>query len=341
MADPRQRRRLGRSAAHVTAMGFGAAPMGGFRGAIPPEESRGCVRTAYDAGLRYVDTSPYYGYGRSELVCGEVLRDLPRDSFALSTKVGRVMAPLAPGDDGADLRRGGLPFRPRFDYGRDGTLRSLEHSCLRLGLARVDIALIHDVDRFTHRDPAAVDAHYRAAVAGAVPALVELRAAGVIGAVGVGLNEVPMSLRFARDTDIDAILLAGRYTLLEQGDALDELLPLCERKGIGVVVGGPFNTGILVTGPVPGALHDYAPAAPEVLDKVGRIAGVCARHGVPLPAAALQLPLAHPAVASVIPGAMSRAELLQNIAWMEHPIPAALWAELRGEGLIDPRAPVP
>lgn len=340
MADPRQRRRLGRTALDVTAMGFGAAPLGGFRGAIHPDEARGCVRTAHDAGLRYVDTSPYYGYGRSELICGEALRDLPRDGFVLSTKVGRVLAPLTPGDDGADLRQGGLPFRPRFDYSRDGTLRSLEHSHARLGLARIDIVFVHDVDLFTHREPAIVETHWRTAALETVPTLTGLRDAGVIAAVGVGLNDAAMSLRFARETDIDCILLAGRYTLLEQG-ALDELLPLCAARDIAVVIGGPFNSGILVTGPVPGARYDYAEAPPILLEKAARIQAVCARHGVPLPAAALQLPLAHPAVASVIPGAMSRAELLQNLAWMEQPIPAALWAELKHEGLLDPRAPTP
>lgn len=338
--DPLQRRRLGRSRVEVTAMGFGGAPIGGFRFRIHPEEARGCVRTAYDAGLRYLDTSPVYGYGRSELVMGEVLRHVPRESFVLSTKVGRWMSPLRPGETVPGLRPHGLPFKPTFDYSRAGVRRSLEQSHLRTGLASFDIVFVHDVDLWTLRDPELLERHYRQAVEGAIPELCALRAEGVIGAVGVGLNEVATALRFARDSDIDAILLASRYTLLEQG-ALDELLPVCERKGIGVVIGGPYNTGILVTGPVPGAKWDYDSAPAWALEKAGRLEAVCARHGVPLPAAALQFPLAHPAVASVIPGATSREEVLQGVAWMRWPIPAALWQELRAAGLIDPRAPLP
>jgi D-threo-aldose 1-dehydrogenase len=338
--DPRMRRRLGKSAVEVTAMGLGAAPLGGFRGAIHPAEARGVVRTAYDAGLRYIDTSPYYGYGRSELVCGETFRDLPRDSFTLSTKVGRVLSPLRAGDSTVGLRPGGLPFRPAFDYSREGTLRSLEHSQARLGLARIDIVFVHDVDLYTHRTSEAYEQACRQALEGAVPALVGLREAGLIGAVGVGLNEIEPCLRFAQQADIDCILLAGRYTLLEQR-ALEELLPLCERKGIAVVVGGPFNSGVLVSGPAPGAKYDYADAPPDVLARVAMIQAVCVRHGVPMPAAALQFPLAHPAVAAVIPGAMNRTELLANLDWMMRPIPPALWEELRAEGLLDPRAPTP
>jgi D-threo-aldose 1-dehydrogenase len=338
--DPRARRRLGRSAVEVTAMGFGTAPLGGFRGAVHPDEARGTVRTAYDAGLRYIDTSPYYGYGRSELICGEVLRNLPRPSFVLSTKVGRVLTPLGQGEDTSALRPGGLPFKPAFDYGYDGTMRSLEHSYMRLGLQRIDIAYIHDVDIYTHGSAEAYERRYAEAADGAVRALTELRDAGVIGAVGVGLNETEPCLRFARDSDIDCILLAGRYTLLEQG-ALGELLPLCEEKGIGIVIGGPFNSGVLVTGPVPGAKFNYADAPAEILARVAKLDAVCGRHGVPMPAAALQLPLAHPAVASVIPGAMSRAELLQNLEWMTTPIPSGLWEELRAEELLDPAAPTP
>jgi D-threo-aldose 1-dehydrogenase len=338
--DPLQRRRLGRSRVEVTAMGFGGAPIGGFRFQIHPDEARGCVRTAYDAGLRYLDTSPFYGYGRSELVMGEVLRHLPRASFVLSTKIGRWMSPIRPGERVEGLRPNGLPFKPTFDYSRAGVLRSLEQSCLRTGLATIDIVYVHDVDLWTLGDPELLERHYRQAVEEAIPELCALRDQGVIGAVGVGLNEVATALRFAHDTDIDAVLLASRYTLLEQG-ALDELLPLCTRKGIGLVIGGPYNTGILVTGPVAGAKWDYGAAPSWALERAGRLQAVCARHGVPLPAAALQFPLAHPAVAAVIPGATSRAEVLQGIEWMRWPIPAALWAELRAEGLLDPRAPVP
>lgn len=261
----------------------------------------------------------------------EVLRHAPRDSFVLSTKIGRWMSPFRPGWRVDGLRPNGLPFRPTFEHSRGGVLRSLEQSWLRTGLARVDIVYVHDVDFRTLQDPDLLERHYRQAVEEAIPQLCALREEGAIGAVGVGLNEVSTSLRLARASDIDAILLASRYTLLEQG-ALDELLPLCVPRGIGLVIGGPYNTGILVTGPVDGARWDYGPAPAWAVERAGRLQSVCARHGVPLPAAALQFPLAHPAVASVIPGATSRAEILQGIAWMRWPIPAALWRSRRRSG---------
>jgi D-threo-aldose 1-dehydrogenase len=250
------------------------------------------------------------------------------------------MSPLRPADAREGLRPGGLDFRPTYDLGRDGVMRSTEQSHCRLGIASIDILLIHDVDVFTHGSEQAADQRYREALEGAYPALDELRRQGIIKALGVGLNNVAPCLRFARGTDIDCILLAGRYTLLEQG-ALDELLPLCERKGIGIMLGGPFNSGILVTGPVDGAKFDYRDAPPEVLERARRIDGVCRRHGVAMATAALQFPLAHPAVASIIPGAMSRTEVLENVERMRAVIPADLWAELRNEGLLHEAAPVP
>jgi D-threo-aldose 1-dehydrogenase len=332
------RRAIGRTGVEVTAMGLGAAPLSGFRGRLHEAEATGIVRSAYDAGLRYIDTSPYYGYGRSELVVGQVLRELPRESFVLSTKIGRWLAPLRAGDSTDGLRQGGLGFKPTFDYTYDGTMRSIEQSWMRLGMGEIDILYIHDVDSYTHG--AAVDLQHKIAVEGAYRALADLRRDRVVGAIGVGLNTNEACLRFARETDIDVILLAGRYTLLEQG-ALDELLPLCEQKGIAVVLGGPFNSGVLVTGPVEGASYNYGRAPEEVLERVRRIQAVCNRHAVPMPAAALQFPLAHPAMVSVIPGPMSRADLAQNIDWMRLAIPADLWAELRAEGLLHEAAPVP
>jgi D-threo-aldose 1-dehydrogenase len=338
--DPLARRQLGRTPLRVTQLGLGTAPLGGFRGAIPEDEAVATIRTAYDAGLRLFDTAPYYGYGRAELRVGEALRLLPRESFVLSTKVGRWMSPLRPGDAREGLRAGGLDFTPTYDLSRDGVMRSIEQSHCRLGIASIDILLIHDVDVFTHGSEQAADQRYREAIDGAYPALDELRRQGVIKAVGVGLNNVEPCVRFARDTDIDCILLAGRYTLLEQG-ALAELLPLCERKGIGIMLGGPFNSGILVTGPVDGAKYDYRDAPAGILERARRIDEVCRRHGIAMATAALQFPLAHPAIASVIPGAMSRAEVLENVERMRASIPADLWAELRKEGLLHEAAPVP
>jgi D-threo-aldose 1-dehydrogenase len=336
------RRRLGRSALDVTVLGFGSAPIGGFRATLPDRDAVAILDEAWDRGVRFFDTSPFYGYGRSELRVGAALRDRPRGEFVLSTKVGRVVRPMGPGEAPPDgLRQGGLPgFVPGFDYGYDGVMRSVEQSCLRLGIARLDVLLVHDVDLWTVRDPALLERRFRTVMDSGYRALDELRRAGVVGAIGCGLNEAAMCLRFARAGDFDCMLLAGRYTLLEQG-ALAEMLPFCERRGIGVVLGGPFNSGILA-GPVgEGAWHDYAPAPPALLDRARRIEAVCSRHGVPLPAAALQFPLAHPAIASVIPGALAAREVAENAAHLRRPIPPALWAELRHEGLLDPAAPVP
>lgn len=336
------KRRLGRNALEVTELGFGAAPIGGFRATIPESEAEALLDAAWAGGVRYFDTSPYYGYGRSELRVGHVLRQHPREAFVLSTKIGRVLRPLRPGEAPPEgLRSNGLPgFAPAFDYSYDGVMRSLEQSCLRTGLARIDILLVHDIDFWTIRDQALLEERFRTLMEGGYRALEELRSAGVIGAIGCGLNEADMCLRFARAGDFDCMLLAGRYTLLEQG-ALDGFMPYAEERGIGVIVGGPYNSGIL-TGPVTeGATYDYAAAPPPVIEKARRLDAVCRRHDVPLAAAALQFPLAHPAVSAVIPGALTRAEVEQNIAHLGRPIPAALWQELKAEGLVAAAAPVP
>jgi D-threo-aldose 1-dehydrogenase len=340
--DPTQRRRLGRTALEVTALGFGGAPIGGFRAAIPDRDAVGIVEEAWNQGVRLFDTSPFYGYGRSELRFGAALRDKPRDEYVLSTKIGRVLRPLAPGEAPPEgLRQGGLPgFVPRFDYSYDGVMRSVEQSCLRLGISRIDVLLVHDVDFWTVGDRAVLEDRFRTVMDSGYRALDELRRGGVIGAIGCGLNESEMCLRFARAGDFDCMLLAGRYTLLEQG-ALAELLPYCTQRGMSIILGGPFNSGILA-GPVrDGAWYDYAPAPQALVERARRIEAVCARHAVPLPAAALHFPLAHPAVASVIPGALAASEVAQNAAHLRRPIPAALWQELRHEGLLDPAAPVP
>ena len=337
---PTVRRKLGKSALTVTQLGFGTAPLGGFRARLPEAEAVATIAAAHDAGLRFFDTSPYYGYGRAELRLGGALRDMPRDDLVVSSKIGRWMSPLRPGMDTTGLRQGGLSFMPHFDYSYDGVMRSLEQSWLRLGMERIDVVFIHDVDFWTVGDHAILESRFAQVVDDGFRALDELRRAGVIGAIGVGLNEADMSARFVRALDLDCVLLAGRYTLLEQA-ALDDFMPLCVDRGVGVVIGGPFNSGILATGAVPGAKYDYADPPPAVIDRVNRIDAICARHNVPMAAAALQFPLGHQAVASVIPGAMSRAEIAQNLALFSHDIPSALWAELRHAGLLDVRAPVP
>jgi D-threo-aldose 1-dehydrogenase len=340
--DPTAKRRLGQTALEVTALGFGGAPIGGFRATIPEAEAQSLLDAAWDGGVRFFDTSPFYGYGRSELRMGHALRQRPRDAYVLSTKIGRVMRPLRPHEAPPDgLRQNGLPgFIPRFDYTYDGVMRSLEQSHLRLGLDRIDVALIHDIDFWTIGDRDILEERFRTVMDGGYRALHELRAAGVIGAIGCGLNEADMCLRFARAGDFDTMLLAGRYTLLEQG-AMAEFLPYAATRGMSVILGGPFNSGILAGEVKDGAPYDYAAAPPAIVAKARRIEAVCRRHDTPLPAAALQFVLAHPVVCSVIPGALARAEVEANIAHLRRTIPAALWQELKAEGLLDPAAPVP
>ncbi len=332
------RRRVGRTTLDVTTLGLGGAPMGGFRAAISDAEAVALTDAAYAAGVRYFDTSPFYGYGRSELRMGAALREKPRDSFVLSTKIGRIMHAMRPGEKPpADFRDNGLPgFAPAFDYSYDGVMRSLEQSHLRLGLSKIDIALVHDVDFWTVKDREILDRRFRTVMDSGFRALDELRRAGVIGAIGVGINEADTSLRFIQAGDFDCMLLAGRYTLLEQG-GLAEFLPECVKRGVSVILGGPYNSGIL-TG---GATHDYAPAPAGLLDKARRIEAVCTRHGVDLGTAALQFPLFHPAVCSVIPGALGIAEVAQNVNRLSAPIPSDLWSELKREKLLDPAAPTP
>jgi len=335
-----ERRQLGATSLTTSALGFGGAPIGGFRFALSDQQGAATVAAAFAGGVRYFDTSPYYGYGRSELLFGQGLRPHPRHEFVLSTKVGRWMTPLKDGERVEGWRAGGLPFKATFDYSRDGTLRSLEQSMLRLGLARIDIALIHDVDVHTHGSQAEADRRFAEAMAGSYPALLELRRAGVIGAIGVGLNETAMSLRFAREADLDCLMLAGRYTLLEQG-AFEELLPLCEKKAMSLLLAAPLNSGILATGARAGASYDYQPAPPQILDKVRRIEAICQRHQVDLTTAALQFPLAHPRLAAIVVGALTPAEVDDNIQRLAVSIPAELWRELKHEQLLAESVPVP
>jgi len=338
--DPTERVPLGRTGLAVTRLGFGGASIGGLFGALDDDAATATVRHAWDLGIRSFDTAPLYGYGVSERRFGAVLRDRPREDFVLSTKVGRLVrdeASIAAGDDVdrqlLDGREDAYYVRTRpvrlvFDYSADGVRRSLEDSLDRLGLDRIDIALIHDPDD-----------HWPDAIDQAWPALERLRAEGVIRAVGAGMNQSAMLARFARETDMDVFLVAGRYTLLDQG-ALDELLPLCVERGIAVLVGGAMNSGVLAD-PRPGSRFDYARASPAILERARRIGEVCARHDVPLRAAAMQFPLAHPAVASLVAGVRTPAHLDDYPVMLAHDIPTDLWAHLRAEGLLPADAPVP
>jgi D-threo-aldose 1-dehydrogenase len=336
------RRRVGRTRLEVTTLGLGGAPMGGFRATISDAEAMALTDTAYELGVRYFDTSPFYGYGRSELRMGAALREKPRGDFVLSTKIGRIMHAMKPGEaPPPEFRENGLPgFAPAFDYTYDGVMRSLEHSHLRLGMAKIDIALVHDVDFWTIKDRAILDQRFKTVMDSGYKALDELRRAGVIGAIGVGINESDTSLRFIQAGDFDCMLLAGRYTLLEQG-ALEAFLPECVKRNVSVILGGPYNSGILTGGVKDNTTHDYAQAPGHLIDKARRIEAICQRHGVALGAAAMQFPLFHPALCSVIPGALSTTEVKQNVERLSAKIPTELWSELKREKLLDPAAPTP
>ena len=323
-------------------LGFGGAPLGNLFAAIAEDAATKLVRHAFDRGIRYFDTAPHYGNGLSEHRIGAALRDLPRDEYVLSTKVGRLLLPDAGAPRDQNGYVGVLPFVQRWDYSRDGTLRSLDDSLQRLGLARIDYAFIHDVARDAHGD--SQPARFREAMEGAVPALARLKADGVIDGFGLGVNDWQVCVDALAHADLDVLLLAGRYTLLDQ-TALPELLPLCAKRGTRVVLGGPFNSGILATGtrPVDGrpVYFNYVPAGPEVLARAAAIEALCAAHAIPLKAAALQFPRAHPAVACVLAGARSIAELDENVALASTAIPDAFWRDLRAQRLVAAAAPLP
>lgn len=332
-------RKFGRLGFDVTDMGFGAAPIGNFQKPISEEECEAMINRAWEAGMRYFDTAPYYGHGLSEARLGHYLRWKPRKDFVLSSKVGRVLIPSLRKDIDFKPWVDGLPFKCRFDYSYDGTMRSFEDSLQRLGLEHIDILFIHDADVFTHGTEMQ-KVYFKQAIDGCYRALIELREQGAVKAIGVGVNNWEVMLDFMKAGDFDTLLVAGRYTLLEQ-EALDELLPLCEKRGTALVIGGGFNGGILATGAKPGAKWNYAPAPTPIMNKVKEIETVCARHNVPLPAAALQFLLAHPSVASHIPGTRNLAQMNQNIEFVGYSIPRNFWEELKEKALIRLDAPVP
>jgi D-threo-aldose 1-dehydrogenase len=311
-------RPLGRSAVRVTELSFGGAAIGNLFTAVTDDAARAAVDAAWDGGIRTFDTAPHYGLGLSERRLGEALRDRPRAEYVICTKVGRLLEPAgADRATAADPEGFAVPASHvrRFDFSADGVRRSLAASLDRLGLDRVDIVLIHDPDD-----------HGEQAIGEAYPALEKLRAEGVVGAIGVGMNQAAMLTRFITQTDIDAVLVAGRYTLLDRS-AADELLPAAERRGVSVIAGGVFNSGLLAA-PAPGATYDYQAASGELLDRALRLERACAEFGVPLRAAAARFPLTHPAVASVLIGARSAAEISEAIALRALDIPRALWDAL-------------
>ena len=335
--DPAATRRIGRRELFVSQLGVGTAPFGSLARGDDDAGIGATFERLHGAGLRYFDTAPFYGLGLAEPRLGAALRRVDRRGLVISTKVGRLLRPLGTGvAEGA--HSGAMPFEVAYDYGYDGALRSLEHSLQRLGTNAVDIVLIHDVNRRWQGD--LVEQRYVEAMSGAYRALHDLRAQGVIKAIGVGVNDWSILLRFAADGDFDCFMLAGRYTLLDHS-ALDTFMPDCARRGISVLMAAPFNSGILATGAAPGATYFYTPAEPQIAQRTARIEAVCARHGVAIAAAALQFPLAHPVVASVVTGMRRASEADANLAHCRAPIPAAFWEELKHEGLIAAEAPVP
>ncbi len=324
--NPRERGSLGRTDVEVTRLGLGLAPLAGLYTAVGDGQAAAAVECAWDLGIRYFDTAPLYGNGLSERRGGRVLRKLPRAEYTLSTKVGRRLVP----GGGASQHIWAEPSTetPEWDFTAEGVRRSHEESLARLGLDRVDLLHLHDPDD-----------HYAEAVADALPALVELRAEGRIGAVSAGMNQAPMLADLVRTGDLDSVLLAGRYTLLDQS-GLDELLPLCADRGVSVIAGAVYNSGLLAD-PRPGATYDYVPAPAATLARALAIRDVCARHGVPLRAAALQFPFGHPAVASVLVGARSADEVRDAVDMFSVDIPGRVWRDLRTAGLLPEEVPVP
>ena len=339
MTDPLPTRVLGRTGLTVTALGLGGAPLGDIYERLDDATAIATVEAAAAHGVSLFDTAPLYGQGSAEHRFGTALRRRPRDSFVLSTKVGRVLEPAPGGRTKTTRFVGGLEFNVVHDYTYDATMRSFEASQHRLGMPRIDVALIHDADAWSH-GPEQGPKKYREAMDGAHKALVELRDQGLIKGIGIGTNDIVYAAKFLREGDFDCMLMAGRYSLLEQ-PALAEVLPLAQQKNVGVMLGGVLNSGILATGATAGATYNYTPAPPEVLDKVSKIERVCQSHGVDLPTAAIQFPLGHTVVASVVLGAVTPTEVERNVASMRATVPVALWSDLKAEGLLDATAPVP
>jgi D-threo-aldose 1-dehydrogenase len=332
--------RIGNGGLTFTELGFGTAPLGNLYRAISDDDAHAILEAAWAGGVRYFDTAPLYGLGLSETRLNRFLRGKPRDSYILSTKVGRLLQSAT-----AETREGigkwfEVPSRVgSYDYGYDGVMRSVQFSLERLGIDRIDILYVHDLDIWTHGSQTILDGYVKDFLAGGYRALLALRDQGVVRAIGAGLNEEGPAQYLAERADLDLFLLASRYTLLQQ-PAQESFLPLCEDRGIGIVIGAPYNSGILATGARPGAWFNYAPAPQDVLDRVAQIESICARHAVRLVDAAFQFPLRHPAVVAMIPGGQGVSEMASNLQAEGATVPAALWADLKAAGLLRQDVPV-
>ena len=332
--------RLGNGGLTFTELGFGTAPLGNLYKAISDGEARATLDAAWEGGVRYFDTAPLYGLGLSETRLNPFLRDKPRDSYILSTKVGRLIEYCSPEHRAGVGKWFNVPQRrENFDYTYDGVMRSFEHSFSRLGVDQIDILYVHDLCTFSHGSKAASEMRVKEFFAGrGYEAMISLRDQGMIKAIGGGVNEWEVCQNLAERGDFDLFLLAGRYTLLEQ-KALDSFLPLCEARGIGIITGGPYNSGILATGAKPGSFYNYDPAPQGIIDRVNAIEVVCSDHNVRMVDAAFQFPLLHPAHVAVIPGGQGADEMAGNLQAAHADIPTELWVDLKAAGLMREDAP--
>ncbi|MEV7130527.1 aldo/keto reductase [Streptomyces sp. NPDC093260] len=323
-----QQTQLGRSDVQVTKLGFGGGPLGGLFEPLDDETAAAALEAAWESGIRYFDTSPHYGIGHSERRIGDLLRGKPRDEWTLSTKVGRLLLPQDPAGRTDEPFQVPATHRRVWDFSRDGVLRSVEDSLARMGVDRIDVLYLHDAE-----------GHFEAALHEGFPALAELRAQKVVGAIGAGMYHPGKLTRLVREADVDVVMLSGRYTLLDHS-ALDDLLPSCAQRGVSVIAASVFNSGLLATArPSASATFDYAPATPQTLERAQRMADICQANAVPLPAAAMAFPLLHPVVAGIVVGMRTADEVQRNHESFGTRIPAQLWEDLRAEGLLAAHAP--
>jgi D-threo-aldose 1-dehydrogenase len=320
--------RVGRTAVEVTRLGFGGGPLGGLYAPLDDETAAAALAAAWECGIRYFDTAPHYGIGVSERRIGRLLIDKPRAEYTLSTKVGRVLVPQEAAGRLDEAFQVPATHRRVWDFSGDGIARSVEDSLSRMGADRFDMLFLHDAED-----------HFEAALRDGYPALAGLRAQGVVGAIGAGMHDTTLLTRLVREADVDVVMLASRYTLLNHSAALDDLLPACAERGVSVLAAAVFNSGVLAAPRPPGdARYDYQPAPPELLRRAHRVADVCEARGVTLPQAAIAFPLLNPVVAGVVTGMRSAAEVRSNVASLRADVPAALWSDLAAEGLVDERA---